>query len=285
MPAQSQPQETVIEVRELVTGFDGRAVLDGLDLDVRRAEILGVVGASGAGKSVLLDTLIGLKPPTAGTVRLFGVDLYKDAPQAVADVKPRWGVMFQTGALFSSLTIRENVSAPLLEHTALTRRMAEALADLKIAAVGLAPEVGDMLPAALSGGMIKRAALARALAMDPELLLLDEPTAGLDPLLAEQLDRLIVDLRQRLDLTVVLVSHDLDTLFDICDRIAVLHDGRIIAITAPSILRSSTDPWIHAYFDGVRGLAAGAASDRRRSSRKRPPGVTPSGAVRETSVG
>lgn len=255
----------VIEVSDLTTGFGDHLVLKHLDLAVRRGEILGVVGASGAGKSVLLSTLIGLKPPTSGVVRLFGIDLYTASEQALATVTGRWGVLFQGNALFSSLTVRENVSAPLIEHTHLPIKTIDQLADLKIALVGLAARTGAMKPEALSGGMLKRAGLARAIALDPDLLLLDEPTAGLDPLMAEEIDQLILDLRRTLGLTVVLISHDLDTLFDVCDRIAVLHDGRILAIGTPSEMRRSTDPWIHSYFDGVRGLAAGAAADRLAS--------------------
>ncbi|RRN62855.1 ABC transporter ATP-binding protein [Caulobacter sp. 602-1] len=248
-----------IDVRGLVSAFGDNVIHDGLDLKVERGEVLGVVGGSGSGKSVLLNTIIGLKAPDGGTVRLFGGDMRTASRRRWSSVERRWGVLFQQGALFSNLTVRENVSAPLYEHTKLPRREIEEIADLKIAMVGLPARAALLKPAELSGGMRKRAGLARALAMDPELLFLDEPTAGLDPIGAEAFDALIKDLSDSLDLTVFMITHDLDSLYAITDRVAVLADKKVVAVAPVRELERSDHPWIKQYFLGPRGRAAATA--------------------------
>lgn len=248
----------VIEVRGLRTGFDDQIVHDGLDLTLERGEVLGVVGGSGTGKSVLLNCIIGLKRPQAGTIRVFGQDIAHVSDRRWTAIERRWGVLFQQGALFSNLTVQENVAAPLFEHTEMSRKEIYELADLKIALVGLRPEAGSLKPAELSGGMRKRAGLARALALDPELLFLDEPTSGLDPIGAAAFDELIRDLSESLDLTVFMITHDLDTLYAITDRVAVVADRRIVAVAPVRELESSDHPWIREYFLGPRGRAAAA---------------------------
>lgn len=256
--------EHPIEVRGLVTSFGPNIIHDHLDLTARRGEILGVVGGSGSGKSVLLSVLLGLKRPNAGEVQVMGHDIYREPEEALRDVRRRWGVLFQGGALFSNLTVRENVAAPLVEHTKLPRAEVDRLANLKIVLAGLPPEAGDMRPSELSGGMIKRAGLARALALDPELLLLDEPTSGLDPIVAAQFDRLIVELSQALGLTVVLITHDLDSLYEVCDRVAVLAEKRVLATAPVRDLVEKDHPWVRAYFNGPRGQAAARAAQARQ---------------------
>jgi phospholipid/cholesterol/gamma-HCH transport system ATP-binding protein len=246
----------VLEVRGLRSGFGDHIVHDGLNLTVQRGEVLGVVGGSGTGKSVLLNTIIGLKRPQAGTIKVFGQDIAHVSERRWSAIEKRWGVLFQNGALFSNLTVQENVAAPLFEHTNLPRREVYELADLKIALVGLRPEAGSLKPAELSGGMRKRAGLARALALDPELLFLDEPTSGLDPIAAAAFDELIQDLSESLDLTVFMITHDLDTLYAITDRVAVLADKKIVAISPVRELEKSDHPWIREYFLGPRGRAA-----------------------------
>ncbi|HWU81184.1 MAG TPA: ABC transporter ATP-binding protein [Caulobacter sp.] len=250
-----------IEVRGLVSSFGDNLVHDGLDLKVERGEVLGVVGGSGTGKSVLLNTIIGLKAPDGGTVRLFGGDMRTASRRRWSSVERRWGVLFQQGALFSNLTVRENVAAPLFEHTRLPKREVEELAELKIAMVGLPARAATLKPAELSGGMRKRAGLARALAMDPELLFLDEPTAGLDPIAAEAFDALIKDLSDSLDLTVFMITHDLDSLYAITDRVAVLADRKVVAVAPVRELERSDHPWIKQYFLGPRGRAAATSED------------------------
>jgi len=250
-----------IQVQGLVSCFGDNVVHDGLDLKVERGEVLGVVGGSGTGKSVLLNTIIGLKAPDGGTVRLFGGDMRTASRRRWSSVERRWGVLFQQGALFSNLTVRENVSAPLHEHTRLPRREIEEIADLKIAMVGLPARAATLKPAELSGGMRKRAGLARALAMDPELLFLDEPTAGLDPIAAQAFDALIKDLSDSLDLTVFMITHDLDSLYAITDRVAVLADKKVVAVAPVRELERSDHPWIKQYFLGPRGRAAATSED------------------------
>jgi len=247
--------QAVIRIRGLVTRFGVQTVHAGLDLDVMRGEVLGVVGGSGSGKSVLLRTIIGLNKPVAGTVEVFGHDVLHLSDPELRALEKRWGVVFQEGALFSSLSVAENIKFALRENLYLTPELMTGLAASKIALVGLPADAGDKLPAQLSGGMRKRAALARALALDPELLFLDEPTGGLDAIAADALDRLIKDLQTSLGLTVFLVTHDLDTLFSICDRIAVLVDKRIRVGTPEQMLQDS-HPWVRAYLQGPRGLAA-----------------------------
>ncbi|MBE7218061.1 MAG: ABC transporter ATP-binding protein [Caulobacteraceae bacterium] len=252
----------VVRVRGLVSRFGDHLVHDGLELEVRRGEVIGVVGGSGAGKSVLLNTLIGLKPPDGGSVEVLGVDVANATEAQQDELERRWGVLFQSGALFSSLDVLENVLSPIAEHARLPRGLACRLAELKIALAGLPPEAARLKPAELSGGMKKRAGLARAIALDPELLFLDEPTAGLDPIGAEAFDKLILDLQQGLGLTVLMITHDLDSLYAVCDRVAVIADRRIVAVGTPAELERSDHPWIREYFDGPRGRAAAAGAER-----------------------
>lgn len=247
--------DVLIRVRGLVNRFGDQVVHDGLDLDVRRGEILGLVGGSGSGKSVLLRCIIGLRKPTAGTIEIEGEDITRMDRRRFLAIQKRWGVLFQSGALFSSLSVLDNILLPMHEYLALDPARREALARLKIRMVGLGPEAADKYPAELSGGMIKRAALARALALDPVLLFLDEPTAGLDPIAASEFDQLLAYLRDNLGLTVVMITHDLDTLFNICDRIAILVDRRLQVGTLQEML-ASAHPWIHRYFHGARARAA-----------------------------
>lgn len=253
------PPKSVIEVRGLRNQFGAQVIHDQLDLDVRRGEILSVVGGSGTGKSVLLRTLVGLQRPAAGAVRVLGQDLLTLPAKQRSLVERRLGVLFQQGALFSSLTVAENVMLPLLEHARLPKVQAQRLAVLKIALVGLPANAGAKYPAELSGGMVKRAALARALALDPDVLLLDEPTAGLDPIGAAAFDQLILTLRNALGLSVFMVTHDLDTIYTITDRVAVLGHQRVLINDTLSVVASTDDAWIQAYFHGPRGRAAAGA--------------------------
>jgi len=249
--------ETIIRVEGLHTRFGDHVVHDGLNLDVRQGEVLGVVGGSGAGKSVLLRSIVGLQRPTAGRIEVFGrrvLDL--DTPERIA-LEARWGVLFQDGALFSSLTVAQNIQVPLREHLKLNQRLMDDIAALKISMVGLAPEAGRLYPAELSGGMRKRAGLARALALDPEILFLDEPTSGLDPIGAARFDALIKRLRKTLGFTVFMVTHDLDSLTAICDRIAVLVDKRVLAVGNMERMLSERHPWVVEYFHGARARSAG----------------------------
>ena len=247
-----------IEVKGLVSAFGDRVIHQDLNLTVESGEVLGVVGGSGAGKSVLLNTIIGLKRPEGGTVKVFGNDISRMNEEQMEGIEQRWGVLFQNGALFSNLTVRENVAAPFFEHTTLSRPEIYELSDLKIALTGLPPHAGSLKPAELSGGMRKRAALARALALDPELLFLDEPTSGLDPIGAGAFDALIRDLSGSLGLTVFMITHDLDSLYAICDRVAVLADKKVVAAGSIAELKTSPHPWIQEYFNGPRGRVAAA---------------------------
>jgi len=248
--------DNVIEVRGLRTQFGSHVVHDGLDLDLRQGEILGVVGGSGTGKSVLLRTIVGLNPPAAGTVRVFGQDVTALHGPAREALERRWGVMFQAGALFSSLNVRENVEVPLRAVPGLTRETRAGLAELKVSMAGLPWNANDKYPSDLSGGMKKRAGLARALALDPEIVFLDEPTAGLDPIGADAFDRLIVELRDALNLSVFLVTHDLDTLHACCDRVAVLAEKRVLVSGTMAEMLKVDHPWVHEYFHGPRARAA-----------------------------
>jgi phospholipid/cholesterol/gamma-HCH transport system ATP-binding protein len=249
------PDDTVIKVRGLVTRFGTNTIHDRLDLDVHRGEILAIVGGSGSGKSVMLQTLIGLKRPEGGTIEVFGKDIGKLSESDLREIQKRWGVLFQGGALFSALTVAQNVRVPFREHTRLPAKLVNDLIRLKIRLVGLPAEAGAKYPSELSGGMVKRAGLGRALALDPEIVFLDEPTAGLDPISAAAFDELIDDLQKSLKLTVVLVTHDLDTLAAISHRIAVLVDKRIIVGTMQELMQLD-HPWIRSYFHGPRGRAA-----------------------------
>jgi len=255
-------RETVIEVRGLINRFGTQTVHENLDLDVYRGEIIGIVGGSGTGKSVLLRTIIGLVRPIAGEVRVFGENLLSLPEERRSQLERRFGVLFQSGALFSSLTVAENIALPLIEHAGLPRMDATRLAGVKLALAGLPVDAGRKYPSELSGGMIKRAALARALALDPEILFLDEPTAGLDPISAAAFDSLIVTLRNALGLTVFLVTHDLDTLYSTCDRVAVLSQKRVLAAAPIDEVARTDDPWVQAYFNGPRGRAATFAAHK-----------------------
>jgi phospholipid/cholesterol/gamma-HCH transport system ATP-binding protein len=246
----------VIEVRGLVNRFGAQVVHDGLDLDVYRGEILGIVGGSGTGKTVLLRSIVGLIRPQAGRIRVFGVDVMSASETDRRALEQRWGVLFQDGALFSSLTVLNNVIAPLREHLDLGPSMEKALGRLKISMVGLAPLAADKFPSELSGGMRKRAGLARALALDPEIVFLDEPTSGLDPIGAAAFDDLIRQLQRSLGLTVFMVTHDLDSLHAVCDRIAVLADNRVLVTGTMAEMMKVDHRWVREYFHGPRAHAA-----------------------------
>ena len=252
----------VIRIRGLRNAFgeEGQQVIhDGLDLDVKRGEILGVVGGSGTGKSVLMRSIIGLQTPEAGEVEVLGENMIGRDEDQAKNIRRRWGILFQNGALFSTLTVAENVEVPLREYFHLTPKLMDEIASYKIAMSGLPADAGPKYPSELSGGMVKRAGLARALALDPELLFLDEPTAGLDPIAAQNFDELILTLRDNLELTVFLITHDLDTLYAICDRVAVLADKKVVACGTIEQLLALDHPWIQEYFNGPRGRAAAAA--------------------------
>ncbi|MEM0929393.1 MAG: ATP-binding cassette domain-containing protein [Pseudomonadota bacterium] len=256
--------ENVIEVRGVRNQFGSHVVHDDLDLDVHRGEILGIVGGSGTGKSVLLRTIVGLRRPNAGTVRILGQTIDPNTPQTDS-INDEIGILFQDGALFSSMTVAENVMAPLREHLEISDTLAEEIAGMKISLAGLGEDVGKKMPSDLSGGMRKRAALARALALDPQILFLDEPTAGLDPIGAARFDELVMSLRDNLGLTVFMVTHDLDSLYRDCDRVAVLADRRVIINGPLDEVQASNHPWIQDYFGGPRGRAAqGSYPDERQ---------------------
>ena len=255
-----------IKVRDLTVGFGQQVVINGLNLDVYKGEVLGFVGASGMGKSVLLRTILGLIPKQRGMIEVFGSDLDQVSPDARARIERRFGVMFQHGALFSGLTVKQNTQVPLREHLKISERLADELAMLKIALVGLSPDAADKYPAELSGGMIKRAALARALALDPELVFLDEPTSGLDPIGAAEFDELIGTLQKTLGLTVLMVTHDLDSLHAISDRVAALADGKVIASGPIAAMLEYNHPWVRAYFQGERARRFNAAKGTSRTS-------------------
>jgi len=244
----------VVEVRGLVNRFGAQIVHDGLDMDVRAGEIFGIVGGSGAGKSVLLRSILGLNRPQAGTVRLYGRDITALTRGQMRAVRADYGVTFQQGALFSSLSVLENVQLPMIEHLDLPPDALEELGMLKVRLVGLPADAGAKFPAQLSGGMVKRAALARALALDPQLLFLDEPTSGLDPLSAAAFDELLLYLHGALKLTVVMVTHDLDSIFRTCTRVGVVVEHRMVSDTLERIVENP-DPWIQAYFHGARAQA------------------------------
>jgi phospholipid/cholesterol/gamma-HCH transport system ATP-binding protein len=255
MAGNGKTREAVIEARGVQVGFGDRLVLNGVDLDVYRGEILGFVGGSGAGKSVLMRTIIGLLPKQAGTIRIFGQDIDRANDAERQAIERRWGVLFQQGALFSSLTVKENVQFPLREYLKLSPALMDELALAKLDMVGLDAGVLDKYPSELSGGMTKRVALARALALDPDIVFLDEPTSGLDPIGAGDFDSLIATLQRTLGLTVFMVTHDLDSLHTVCDRIAVLADGKIIAQGDMNAMLASEHPWLKSYFRGKRSRA------------------------------
>jgi phospholipid/cholesterol/gamma-HCH transport system ATP-binding protein len=260
--AGAEDETPPILVEGLVSRFGEHVVHDGLDLEVRRGEVLGLVGGSGSGKSVLLNTLIGLKMPDGGRVSVLGYDLATATNAEWELIEQSWGVLFQQGALFSNLTVLENVAAPLIEHTRLPLPEIDDVAMLKIALAGLPASAAALKPAELSGGMTKRAGLARALALDPTLLFLDEPTSGLDPIAAAAFDELIAGLSASLGLTVFMITHDLDSLHAICDRVAVIADKKVVATGTIAELERSDHPWIKQYFLGPRGRASAQAAAR-----------------------
>ena len=250
---QDAAEPFAIRVRDLVVGFRRHTVIDHLDLDVRRGEILGLVGASGGGKSVLMRTIIGLIPRQGGEIEVMGSPINHD--RATRSAAGRWGILFQQGALFSSLTARQNIQFPLRENLVLSDSLMDEIAVAKLEMVGLKAEDGDKFPSELSGGMTKRVALARALALDPAIVFLDEPTSGLDPIAAGDFDTLITTLQQTLGLTVFMVTHDLHSLYTVCDRIAALADGKIVEVGPMEALAASEHPWVKSNFQGERGGA------------------------------
>ena len=256
MQSHAHPDDLVIEISKVSTRFGDHVVHSELDLEVRRGEIFALVGGSGAGKSVLLREMILLQRPDSGSIRVLGVDLQKLDDDAALALRQRWGVMFQHGGLFGSLTVNENVGLPLREHTRLADALIDEIATWKLAMTGLEPKVGAQYPSELSGGMMKRASLARALALDPELLFLDEPTSGLDPHSAGGVDELVRKLRALFGPTIVMITHDLDLLWQIADRVAILADGRVQGIGSMPELSRMDNPAIRQFFDGPRGRAA-----------------------------
>jgi phospholipid/cholesterol/gamma-HCH transport system ATP-binding protein len=248
--------QVVIRARDLTVGFGEQTVLDHLCFDLKRGEILGVVGASGSGKSVLLRTVIGLVPKRAGSVTFFANGPDGPTAQDVHAMSRHWGVLFQQGALFSSLTVRQNIQFPLREYLSLSDRLLDEMATAKLEMVGLSDRDGDKFPSEISGGMTKRAALARALALDPEVVFLDEPTSGLDPISAGDFDALILTLQQTLGLTVFMVTHDLDSLHTVCDRVAVLAEGKVVAEGPIPVMLACEHPWVKSYFRGRRSRVA-----------------------------
>lgn len=255
-------ESPIISVRDLVVGFGERVVLDHLSIDVRKGEVLGFVGGSGSGKSVLMRTMIGLLPRRSGLIEVWGTDLAALSEDARRAEERRWGVLFQQGALFSSLTVKENVQFPMREHLRVPDALMDAVALTKLAMVGLPPRDADKYPSELSGGMTKRVALARALALDPEILFLDEPTSGLDPISAGEFDRLIRTLQGTLGLTVFMVTHDLASLESVCDRIAVLVGGKVVALGGMDDMERSTHPWVQSYFHARRTRSDATATKR-----------------------
>lgn len=249
----AEEREVILRARGVTVGFGDTMILKNLDLDVYRGEILGFVGGSGTGKSVLMRTILRLMPKRAGTIEVFGKDLDRLSVGELSDLEQRWGVLFQMGALFSSLTVKQNIQVPMREHLDLSQRLMDELALLKLELVGLPRESADKFPSELSGGMIKRASLARALALDPQLVFLDEPTSGLDPIGAGDFDELIGNLRDTLGLTVYMVTHDLDSLHTVCDRIAVLAEKRVLLTGTIHDMLKSDHPWVKSYFHGARG--------------------------------
>jgi len=261
-----EKRDKVIRVRNLTVGFGEKLIMKGLNLDVYRGEILGFVGASGTGKSVLMRTILGLVRQREGNIIVFDKDLDTLTQRRREAVERRWGVLFQHGALFSSLTVRQNIQMPMREYLSMSGRLLDEMAALKIELVGLKPDAADKYPSELSGGMIKRAALARALALDPEIVFLDEPTSGLDPIGAQEFDDLIATLQRTLGLTVFMVTHDLDSLAGVCDRIAALAEGKVIAAGPIETMMESDHPWLNAYFHGSRARRGSLETGRFRAS-------------------
>ena len=254
-PAAKPAPEVIISAQDVVVGFGEKIILNGLSLDIYRGEILGFIGPSGAGKSVLTRTILGLNKKRAGKIEVFGQDLDSLNDVQHRAVERRWGVLFQQGALFSSLNCRQNVQVPMREYLKLSQTLMDELAAMKFEMVGLTPDVGDKMPSELSGGMIKRVALARALALDPDILFLDEPTSGLDPIGAGDFDDLIATLQKTLGLTVFMVTHDLGSLYSVCNRIAALGQGKIVEQGTIQTMLASEQPWVKTYFHGKRAEA------------------------------
>ena len=257
----------IVSLRGVCNRFGDKVIHENLDLDIQRGEVLGLIGGSGTGKSVLLRSILWLRPPQGGQVTVMGTVLNQAKTKDWLAIRRRWGVLFQDGALFSSLTVRENIQVPLKEFCSLPPKLMDQIAELKIHMAGLPPSAADLYPSELSGGMRKRAGLARALALDPELLFLDEPTAGLDPLGANAFDELLSSLRETLGLTVCMVTHDLDSLHAVCDRVAVLAEKRIYAVGTIAQLLSNPYPWIQEYFLGPRGRAVTEQADANKDER------------------
>ena len=255
---EASDNQIAIRVRDLVVGFGDRIVLDGLSLDVYRGEVLGFVGGSGMGKSVLTRAILGLTPKRAGSIEVFGQDLDTLTRAEHRELERRWGVLFQQGALFSGLTVRQNIQAPMREYLKLSQGLMDELAYLKMAMVGLSADAAEKYPSELSGGMVKRVALARALALDPEIVFLDEPTSGLDPIGAAAFDELIATLQKTLGLTVFMVTHDLGSLWTVCDRVAALADRKVVATAPMEEMLRSNHPWVKEYFHGKRAEMMGA---------------------------
>ena len=271
--------DVVIEMRKVSTRFGDHVVHTDVNLDVRRAEIFALIGGSGSGKSTLLREMILLHKPQGGTVRVLGIDLATLGDDEALALRRRWGVMFQHGGLFGSLTVKENVGLPLREHTDLSDALIDEIADAKLAMAGLAPEVGAQYPSELSGGMMKRASLARALALDPDLLFLDEPTAGLDPVSAAGVDELVLRLRELFGLTIVMITHDLDLLWQVADRVAVLAKGTVQAVGSMAELSKLDNPEVRPFFDGARGRAAHEQEQALQQGASKPHVHTPAALV------
>lgn len=257
--------KAIISVKDLVVGFGKKIILDHLSLDVTRGEILGFIGPSGGGKSVLTRAILGLVPVRAGSISVLGQSLSGLNPNQLQQLERHFGVLFQQGALFSALTVKQNIQVPMREYLGVSQALMDELAYLKLDLVGLARDAADKFPSELSGGMIKRAALARALALDPDILFLDEPTSGLDPIGAGDFDELIVTLKKTLGLTIFMVTHDLDSLYTACDRVAALGQGKIIAVGPISTLEVSDDPWLQSYFHGKRARAVANVRPQTRT--------------------
>ena len=252
-PQPAETTEAVIEMRNVSTSFGEHVVHTDINLAINRAEIFAIIGGSGSGKSTLLREMILLQRPNAGSIRILGLNMQDINDDDALALRKRWGVMFQHGGLFGALTVKENVGLPLREHTQLSDKLIDEIADVKLTMVGLAAKVSGQYPSELSGGMMKRASLARAMALDPELLFLDEPTAGLDPVSAAGVDKLVLQLRDQFGLTIVMITHDLDLLWQVADRVAVLADGKVQAVDSMMILSTSDNPAVKAFFDGPRG--------------------------------
>jgi len=274
--------DAVISVRDVTVAFGRNVILDKLDLDIRRGEVLGFIGPSGSGKSVLMRTILGLTQKKSGLIDIFGQDVDKVNERQRMAIDMRMGVLFQQGALFSSLTVLENIQVPMREYLDLPPKLMNELARLKIDLVGLKPDTAEKYPSELSGGMIKRAALARALALDPEVVFLDEPTSGLDPIGAADFDDLIANLRDTMGLTVYMVTHDLDSLFAICDRIAVLGQKKVLVDGTVEELLKCDDPWVQTYFNGKRARQIDKNAANRRKTGSPPPDKAADAGMTET---